>query len=397
MKRDNLVEAIRDTLVRYPAPYESHYGVVPPPPPLSPISLSGADGRRRTAMQALDRLKLVAAELKDPYVVSRVLTRREAVSSSAIEGTNSTLDELLTIEETDDVERGTAAQQVKDYAVALDRFIPKLHSRGPGDFTLDLILDLHREVMRHDRDYKDRPGDLRQRVVWIGGLDIGQSTFNPPPPDRVPEALEATLAYLRADGPHVQSQSIITRMAVAHAHFEAVHPFRDGNGRVGRLLLPLMLAAEDYVPLYLSPYIEANKRAYYDALAAAQQRLHWEGMIGFISSAIIGTDRELAITRRALGALEQHWAGSTRLRQGSAAQRALALLPHYPVVSIRRLASLLDVTFAAASNGVQQLVAAGILTERTGYARNRLFVARQALKIINRPFGVDPEEVDPEV
>jgi Fic family protein len=397
MKRDNLAEAIRATLVRYPAPYESHYGVVPPPPPLSPITLAGPDGRHRMAMQALDRLKLVAAELKDPYVVSRVLTRREAVSSSAIEGTNSTLDELLTIEENDGIGHGTATRQVRDYALALDRFIPRLHSSGPGDFTLDLILDLHREVMGHDRDYKDRPGDLRQRVVWIGGLHIAQSTFNPPPPDLVPEVLEATLAYLRADGPHAQSQSIVTRMAIAHAHFEAVHPFRDGNGRVGRLLLPLMLAAEDYVPLYLSPYIEANKRAYYDALAAAQQRLHWEDMIGFIADAIIGSEKELTITRRALEALGQQWAGSTRLRQGSAAQRALTLLPHYPVVSIRRLARLLDISFAAASNGVQQLVAAGILTERTGYARNRLYVARRALNIINRPFGVDPEETDPGV
>src|ERR1700674_4397385 len=121
-------------------------------------------------------------------------------------------------------------------------------------------------------------------------------------------------------------------MAVAHAHFEAVHPFRDGNGRVGRLLLPLMMAAEGHIPLYLSPYIEANKVAYYASLKAAQQRLDWHEAIGFLADAIVGTTHELLATRDALAALRDRWRERRKFRRGSAALEALDVLPHYPVL-----------------------------------------------------------------
>jgi Fic family protein len=186
------------------------------------------------------------------------------------------------------------------------------------------------------------------------------------------------------------TQSLIVRMAIGHAHFEAVHPFRDGNGRVGRLLLPLMMAADGHTPLYLAPYIEAHKPAYYASLKTAQQRLDWTEAIGFMARAVIGTVDEVLATRTALQALSRLWRARHKFRAGSAALRAIDLLPHYPVLTVAGLAALLDVTAAAARRAVDQLVGARILIAPADQRYNRLFAAREALSVINRPFGETP-------
>lgn len=391
MKRADLAHAVRERLVRYQQPYDNHYGVVPAPPPETGVSVVPVMARYEAANAALGRVGALEAELQDPWVVSRVLARQEAVSSSAIEGTYSTLDELLSVEEAEGGMASEAAVQVRDYAVALDRLVPEARRRGHAIFTPDLVRSLHEAVMRGDRHYKDRPGALRKDVVWIGSRkDIAYSTYNPTPPEFVGACLAETLDYMRCEGLQAVQQGLLTRMAVAHAHFEAVHPFRDGNGRAGRLLLPLMMAAEGRVPLYLSPYIEANKDAYYDALKRAQQRLEWHAAVGFMADAVVGTVDELMATRAALARLAEAWRGRRRFRQGSGALRSLDVLPHYPVITITRLAGLLGVSFPAASTAVAQLVDAGILRERTGYSQNRIFAAPEALSVINRPFGAEP-------
>ncbi|MBP2315548.1 Fic family protein [Azospirillum soli] len=391
MRREDLCHDVRQRLVRLPAPHQVHYGVVPLPPPEDAVPLGPALARSEAANQALARIDALATDLHDPYLLSRVLTRREAVSSAGIEGTNSTLDELLAVEETEDGDATEAAVQVRDYAKALDSFLPRAQSERSTIFTLDLVQDLHRSIMKGDTTYRDVPGHLRQVVAWIGGGgNIAYSSFNPPPPKHVPACLAQSLEYLRNEGMQSMTQGLLTRMAIGHAHFEAVHPYRDGNGRVGRLLLPLMMAAEGHVPLYLSPYIEAHKQAYYDALKAAQQRLEWHALVGYLADAVVATVDELMVTRRALTALRAIWLGRRSFRRGSAALRALDLLPHYPVITVNRLAKELDVTFRAADTAVHLLQEAGILTERTGYRRNRLFAATEALTVINRPFGAEP-------
>lgn len=391
MRRDDLCHPVRESLERLPPPHAAHYGVVPAPPPEGGIALGSALRSHQQATDAMARVRVLAEQLGDPYVVSRLLARREAVSSSSIEGTNSTLDELLSLEEDASGDQRDAARQVRDYALLLDRLIPQAIENGPQIFTEELVLELHRQAMRSDTAYLDEPGELRTRVVWIGGArDIAYSTYNPPPPARVPACLANTIAYMRADGMQVMTQSLITRMAVAHAHFEAVHPFRDGNGRVGRLLLPLMMAADGQVPLYLSPYIEAHKHAYYDSLKAAQQQLEWAEATRFMADAITSTVDELMVTRDALAALSQVWRQRRRYREGSAALRALALLPYYPVITGKRLARRLDISAPAALTAISQLADAGVLQERTGYSRNRVFIATEVLAILNRPFGSEP-------
>jgi Fic family protein len=391
VNQDALVLPVRQRLKRLPLPYQAHFGVVPLPPPETSIPLHDAAGRLSAAEAALARVDTLAMELRDAYLISRILPRREAVSSSSIEGTNSTLDELLSIEEIGDGGSSEAAVQVRDYALALDTLVPRAHTVKHKIFTMDLVQELHRKVMAADTRYQDKPGQFRTGVVWIGGRgNIAYSIYNPAPPEDIVVSLEQTMEYMRRKGMQQASQSFIVRMAIAHAHFESVHPFRDGNGRVGRLMLPLMMAAEGHTPLYLSPYIEMHKDAYYASLKAAQQRLEWHEPAGFLADAIIGTADELLVTRDALAKLSELWRRRRKFRHGSAALNALELLPHYPVLTIKRLAELLEVSVPTASQAVGQLVGGGILIERTGYARNRVFASPEVLSIINRPFGEAP-------
>jgi Fic family protein len=389
VRREGLCHRIRESLVRYAPPFEAHYGVIPPPPPRDMLDLSSILDRHVPGLTALVLIKERSAlgPAAHSWPITRILIRREAVASSAIEGTHSTLDELLSVEETGDGEAREAARQVRDYALSLERCVPLAMERGPSLFDLDLISALHRDVMQDDRHYMDTPGVLRQRTVWIGGRDIAHSTYNPPPHDRVPELLDQTIDYLRADDMHVIHQSLLVRMSLAHAHFEAVHPFRDGNGRTGRLLLPLMMAAEQAPPLYLSPAIEARKDAYYSALKAAQQQLDFLPLIAFMSEAVKETVDELMRTLEALTRLQEDWVGLRAFRSDAAARRLQAHLISYPIITIHRAAELLGVSFTAASSAVSQLEEIGVLEERTGFARNRRFAAPAVLAILNRPFG----------
>jgi Fic family protein len=347
-------------------------------------------------MKALDRARgafgqmdAVAKQLNDPYIVSRILTRREAVSSSSIEGTQSTLDELLSVEETGGDGSEDAARQVRNYALHWTISSRRDQERLRG-LMVDLLKDLHRTVMKDNPDYQDKPGEFRARRVDRRRWQHCLFDPEPSPPAEIAACIEQTVDYLRNEGMQQMNQSLLTRMAIAYAHFEAVHPFRDGNGRVGRLLLPLMMAAEGHVPLYLSPYIESRKGAYYDSLKDAQQRLDYQSLIGFMADAVTGTVGELMKTRTALSALSEQWKERRKFRKGSAAARALEELPHYPVVTAKRLGELLSISPPQVHQAIAQLEEAGILAERTGYARNRIYAANEAMNIINRPFGEEP-------
>ncbi len=388
MNRELLVKDIIDRLARFPSPFDSHYGVIPIPPSEEYVVLGEATQVHQEAMNSISKIDALVEELIDPYIVSRVLSRQEAVHSSKIEGTNSTLNELLYLEEGD---QKSNARPVIAYANALERHLPQAKNNKEEYFTTDLICDLHQWIAQNDPDCRGKPGFIRDKVVWIGGTgNIAYSTYNPTPPQNIQSCLIENVAYLRKEGMGSLCQSIVTRMALSHLHFEAIHPFEDGNGRTGRLLLPLMMAAEGHVPIYLSSYIEANKQEYYDSLKEGQQRNKRLPMISYISNAIKKSVEEVMVTRSALKELEKKWKQRAHSREGSTAYKALSLLPHYPVLTTKRLAELLNVSIPAASRGIQQLKIDGIIKEKTGYQRNRIFVAEEALLILNRPFGEAP-------
>lgn len=390
MRRDDLSGGIRKALKRYPQPYGNHYGVVPPAPPTL-VSVAEISELHSRALAAIEKADTLIAELPQPFLITRTLARQEAVVSSRIEGTHSTLDELLAYEATeDDQTAGSDVKVVRGYAIALEEMIPIVERDGRASFSMDMVRRLHRIITENDDAYPDTPGDLRRHVVWIGGTGhIADSTYNPPPPDDVPACLGDQIEFLNCHGME-QHMSLPTRMAIAHTHFEAVHPFRDGNGRVGRLLLPMMMVAEGHQPLYLAGYCERNKAAYYAALKAAQQRLEWRPILEFMFAGICEATHEALATRTALRRLPGIWRAQYSYRQGAAATRSLDVLAGYPIVTVGRLATLLDISFNAANRGADRLIERGVLTERTGGKRNRIFAAPDVLRIINRPFGAEP-------
>jgi Fic family protein len=195
------------------------------------------------------------------------------------------------------------------------------------------------------------------------------------------------VAYLRCDGMQQLHQSIIIQMAVAHAHFEAVHPFADGNGRVGRLLLPLMLRAASHTPLYLAPYIAAFRPDYNAALRAAQQRLDYVPLIAHLSRAITSTVTDAETAARRLAALQSDWTNRKKFRDKSAAQKMLDKLLWHPVVTAKSVERLAGCSPAAARAALTQLAEAGIVFERTGKRRYRIFQAREVLRIYKNPSG----------
>jgi Fic family protein len=388
MDRARLSHAVRQTLKRLPAPHDNAYGVVPSPPPEGATALGDQRYKVDAALHAISRIDNLAATLGEPYYISRILARQEAIKSSSIEGTNSTLSELLNAEE--EIEEGTNdTRQVYDYALLLERLVPQANERREEFFELTLIGDIHYELMKSNEEYKDHPGHIRTGTVWIGGArtDISRSIFNPPPADEIESCLSHQISYLRLEGMQAMTQSIVEHMAIAHAHFEAIHPFTDGNGRTGRAMLPLIMAAQGHTPLYLSPYIEANKRIYGECLQDAQQRLNWVPIIGFMAEAIVETASHIEATHNALQTLRMDWVERRKYRRNSAALRALELLPRYPMLTVSRLQSMLGISAPTANQAVDQLMEVNILKERTGYKRNRVFVASEVLEIINRPFG----------
>jgi Fic family protein len=390
MNRNHLVGAVRNRLKRYPPPDDSHYGVVPLAPTEEAVAVGDAAADHHAAIAALGRADALSTQFPSHFLLSRVLVRQEAVASSDIEGTHSTLDALLEAEETGEEQASDADLQVRDYAIALETAIRDVESHGYDAFTIHTIEKLHRALMRNDQDYVQRhgvPGEFRRKQVRIGGTNFATSTFNPPPYADVLSCMAEHIAYLRCEGMQQLHQSIITQMAVAHAHFEAVHPFSDGNGRVGRLLLPLMLRAAGHTPLYLSPYIAAFKPDYYGALRAAQQRLDFVPLIAHLSRAIINTvaDAESAVSK--LAALQRNWTNKRRFRKHSAAERMLDKLAWHPVVTARTVERLVGASPAAARTAINQLADAGILMERTGKLRYRIFQAREVLAIYKNPSG----------
>jgi Fic family protein len=396
LDRAQLSPAVRGRLVRLPPPHDAHYGVHVLPPPTELTLPAGSIGRIHRAAAALAQLDSLAAIRPATFHLTRVLLRDEATRSSAIEGTQTTLDELLNAEAAiEDLESDGEVEATRDEIATIRAYAMALEARlaKPAPLDAAAILSLHRDVFARSEEFargrKGRPGTWRDRSVWIGGgVDIARSTFNPPPHPLVPDLVQEHVAWLKetASGPAVLATPI--RLALAHAHFEAIHPFNDGNGRISRMLLSLMLAAEGHVPVPLSRVLEADRRAYYDALREAQQKLDFVPLALLMCDAIEASAEQALAVDRMLSRLpaawreQSRWPGRRAPRQDAAATRLLELLPYHPVVTVGQVARRLEVSDQAANLAVQGLVQAGILRERTGWRRNRVFVCREAIAAI---------------
>lgn len=380
--------------------WENIWFVVPPDPPEELPAGMPAEALRRANM-ALETLPEAGAIDPTKQLATLLISRSEAVSSSRMEGTWSTVDEVLTPDDDDDEKRSNRAAAV-GYAIVLTKGFEEIAAGGPGALNVPLMSQLHVGALARDPNYHGEPGALRHPegpnggIVIIGGLgDRTRSIYNPAPARHVSRCLGAVANWMSDDlviqrGDAGQGIPLPARMAIGHAHFEAVHPFYDGNGRVGRILMSLQMVASGRQPLMLSGYAEAERDAYGRSLGRAQKRLIYSDIVEFVCESIVASKREHEATMTAIMGLPAKWRRRARPRRNSTADRAIDLFVRMPIITVRLLEKELGVSFQAANGALRYLRDAGVVAERTKRQRGRIFAAEEIIQVLSRKFGEDP-------
>jgi Fic family protein len=362
---------------RYITQPSGYRAFIPEPlPPDPPIQIVGDLQRLLSeADRALGRLDGSVLTLPNPDLFVFMYVRKEAVLSSQIEGTQSSLQDLLAAEAHilgESLPRDVG--EVVNYVHAMNHGLARL---AELPVSVRLIREIHAELLKGARGSKLTPGELRRSQNWIGpgGCTLADATFVPPPPAEVPEALGALEKFIH-DGADIP---LLIKIGIVHAQFETIHPFLDGNGRVGRLLITFLLCecgALHKPILYLSHYLKRHRQAYYDRLQAVRERGDWEGWLTFYLRGVTEVSAQATETaRKILELREEHRKKITEHlgRAASNGHRVLERLYERPIVSVTDIRELLRTTFAGANQIVQRLVDLKILAEITGQVRNRRF------------------------
>lgn len=345
-------------------------------PPEPSVRLDGLQAALSRADRALGRLDGSVSTLPNPDLFVLMYVRKEAVLSSQIEGTQSSLQDLLAAEAHVTGAAGPAkdVDEVVNYVAAM-RY--GLHRLSTLPVSTRLITEIHARLLNGVRGNHLTPGELRRSQNWIGtgGATLSEATFVPPPPHVVPEALSDLERFLhrRDDLP------LLVRVGLAHAQFETIHPFLDGNGRVGRLLITFLLCEHrvlDKPVLYLSHFFKQHRQEYYARLQAVRDDGAWEEWLAFFLRGVAEVSAEATDTaRRILALREEHRALITNQMKRAAGNghRILESLFERPIISVAGAQTQLGLTFAGANNIIASLERLGILLEITGQARYRLF------------------------
>jgi Fic family protein len=364
---------------------------VPAPlPPEPPLALTGElQAALEAAVLAVGRLDGVSALLPDKALFLYTYVRKEAVLSSQIEGTQSSLSDLLLFEldeapgvPLDDV------VEVSNYVAALDHGLVRLRSGFP--LSNRLIREIHGVLLSRGRGQAKDPGEFRRSQNWIGGTRPGNAVFVPPPAPLVPDCMTALERFLHADG---QDLPVLVRAGLAHVQFETIHPFLDGNGRVGRLLVTFLLCHAGVLReplLYLSLYLKQRRATYYELLDRVRREGDWEAWLAFFLDGVRETAESAVTTAQRLAAMfqeDRRRIEPTGRRAGSAL-RVHEALKARPILSLPGLCQATGLSFPAASSAMELLVELGIARELTGKRRNRLFVYDGYLANLNE--GTEP-------
>lgn len=355
------------------------------PPPLPPALefspslvsiLSAAD-------RALGELAGVGQAMPSPALFTRALLRREAVLSSRIEGTQTTLSDLVLFELERDGYAGAGSadvQEVANYVEAMDHLLVSSAPLG-----LWVLREAHRVLLTGVRGDRAVPGEFRDDQNWIGpaGASVDDATYVPPPPERLPDCLDVFEAYLRRP----RNLPPLIDIALLHYQFEAIHPFHDGNGRVGRLLVAALLVEWKLLPgplLDFSAYIEQRREEYYTRLLAVSTDGDWAGWITFFLTVVAKQAADVTGRVRALQQLRD------RYREQVTAARSSSLLPRLvdevfvnPALTIGHVQKILDVSHRAATVNLEKLKAHGVVVEVPRSGRVRRFVAHELLAVVN--------------
>ena len=329
--------------------------------------------------------------LPNPHLLMRPFVKREAVLSSRIEGTQATLGELLAADAGAAVDRSPEdLRNVGNYVVALDHGIKRLRQLP---LSLRLVKEVHARLMQGVRGGVATPGEFRRSQNWIGpaGCTLNNARYVPPPPEELTSCLGNWEMFL-----HDRSLPPLVQVALLHYQFEAIHPFLDGNGRVGRLLITLFLVERGVLPtplLYLSAFFEATRREYYDRLSAVTDKAAWGGWLEYFLN---GAAR---MSEDALSRAERINALTSQRRQmvAGAASRTpsqlVDLLAENPYWTVNKVAQRLDVAFTTAQRAVGKLERLGVLKQATDSQRGRVFCATAIMDILDEPAQLQPEQV----
>ena len=367
-------------MVDCPGGYRA-YVPAPAPPPLEwseslTLSLSSAD-------RAIGRLAGEGRRLPNPHILIRPFVRREAVLSSRIEGTQATLGDLLAAEAGAVVERSPAdLHEVGNYVTALEYGLERLETLP---LSLRLVRELHERLMRDVRGEVATPGEFRRSQNWIGppGSTLNGATYVPPPPSELMPCLDAWERFL-----HDEALPPLVHAAVAHAQFEAIHPFLDGNGRVGRLLITLLLVARGVIPsplLYLSAWFQATREEYYTRLLGVTARGEWEEWLTYFLRGVALQSEDAMDRIERLDDLLSGWRRELVGGRSRLPERALDLFAENPFWTVGGVADRLEVAFTTAQRAIGRLEAAGIVAQLGQARRNRVYCAGAILDVLEEP------------
>jgi len=369
---------------------ESVKAFVPPPlPPNPPVRLDGLPRLLEQANQSLGRLDGLASVIPNLSLFICAYVRKEAVLSSQIEGTQSSLSDLLLFE--NDEAPGVPlvdVQEVSNYVAALNHGLERL--RGGFPLSLRLIREIHEVLMSKGRGSDKLPGEFRQCQNWIGGARPGNAVFVPPPPEIVLDCMSALERFLheeRADLP------VLIRAGLVHVQFETIHPFLDGNGRVGRLLITFLLCAAGVLRepiLYLSLYFKQHRPAYYDLLDRVRVKGEWETWLDFFLTGVRDTAEQAATAaRRILAVFEGHRRRIETLgRPAASVLRVFEHMQRNPIISIPTAAEGIGISAPTVAKSLEHMQQLGMLREITGRQRHRLFAYDAYLAILSE--GTEP-------
>jgi len=372
--------------VAVPTAEEPYKAFVPdplPPAPALEISEALRDNLDR-ALLALGRLDSLTSLLPDTSLFLYMYVRKEAVLSSQIEGTQSSLADLLLYES--DAEPGVPLDDVREvssYVAAMQHGLKRVRAGLP--LSLRLMSEIHAILLTKGRGGNKTPGDFRHSQNWIGGTRPGNAAFVPPPPDQVVECMGHLEKFL--NNKPVKTSTLI-KAALAHVQFETIHPFLDGNGRLGRLLITLLLCAEHVLAeplLYLSLYFKTHRQTYYDLLQKVRTEGEWENWLDFFARGVSETAGGAVQAAKELNTMfaeDRHKVQSLGKAAGSAL-RVHQALTRSPVLTITKAVEMTGLTFPTVTTSLKHLEKLVIVRELTGKQRDRVFAYHRYIKTLS--------------
>jgi Fic family protein len=374
-------------LVKCPGGYSAFVpNSLPPKVELTPRlvrALSDAD-------RLIGQLAGEGRSLPNPHLLMRPFVTREAVLSSRIEGTQATLGELLAANAGAAVARSPDdLREVGNYVVALEHGIARL---GSLRLSLRLVRELHQKLMQGVRGDHATPGEFRRSQNWIGppGCTLSNASFVPPPVDRLMDCLGQWESFL-----HDRSLPPLIQIGLLHYQFEAIHPFLDGNGRVGRLLITLFLIERGILPtplLYLSAFFEATRADYYSRLAGVSHDAAWSDWIEYFLNGVARMSTDVLNRSRRINELLADWRKQVAGSASKSSDMLVDLLAENPFWTIKRAADRLGVAYTTAQRAVEKLQGLGVL-ERVGDAqRDRVYCAKRLMAILDEPARIRASE-----